>query len=496
MASLVERRERKLQQAVVCLKSGKIAEAESLVSALLNEDTHDPYAVFLAGMCQLQAGRSGMSYHLFARACEYEEKPEILNNMVHGLNGTNHNEEALALCERALKHGDVTKALDLVLKASLAKDNAEIKVLRHQIESIAATYSNMASIYADLGMVDECIAAADNALKILPGYKNAKWNAALAHLKRRNWKQGFKWYDEALGSDHRPIRTYDDPKQPFWMGEADAVPVIYSEQGIGDEIMWSSMIPDAIAKARKVIIDCEPRLVGLFRRSFPEAVVASSGRKNAPLALPIGTPKPTHRIGIGSLGSLFRNRDEDFPGRPYLVPDHERRVQWRALFDHVCKKGRLRIGFNWQGGIPKTGEQRRSLTLDDFAPLMSVGGEWISLNHRKEAWDELDAFKARTGRNVHHWDRLHGSDFDDTAAAIAECDLVISVTTTVIHAAGALGVPCWVLVPENPTWRYMESGDRMPWYGSVRLFRQVDGEWPIRELAERLRQRVEFKRAS
>jgi tetratricopeptide (TPR) repeat protein len=494
VASLVEKHERKLQQTIAYLKAGKTAEAESMACALLNEDTHDPYALFLAGMCQLQAGRSGLSYHLFARACEYEEKPEILNNMVHGLNGTAYWEEALGLCQKALAHGDVTKALEMVSQAALAKDNGEIKVLKHQIESIATTYSNMASIYADMGKVDECLDAADTALKILPDYKNAKWNAALAHLKRRNWRQGFKWYDEALGSDHRPIKTYDSPNQPFWDGKG-GVPIIYSEQGIGDEIMWASMIPDAIRSAEHVIIDCEPRLVGLLRRSFPEATVSTSGRKNG-LPLPEGTPKATHRIGLGSLGHLFRNKDEDFPSRPYLVADHERRIQWKALLNSVAKSGRLKIGFNWRGGIPKTGEARRSLGLDDFAPLMSVGGEWISLNHRPDAGDEIEEFTKRTGRKIHHWDRMHGADFDDTAAAIAECDLVISVTTTVIHAAGALGVPCFVLVPENPTWRYMETGDRMPWYGSVRLFRQKDGEWPIRDVAERLRQRIEFRRAS
>lgn len=486
----------KLARAAALYREDKLDEAHALASALLNESTHDPYALFIAGMCNLRAGRSGIAYHLLARCLTYEEKPDILNNMVSGLHNDSHHEEGLLLCERALTYGDIAKADELNLKASLCKDPQELAKIKHEISVIATTYNNLSSIHCDLGNVDAAIEAADNAMRALPDYRNPRWNAALAHLKRRNWSLGFRWYNEALGTEHRPIRTYDDPNQPFWKGEKDSVPIIYSEQGIGDEIMWASMIPDAIKVAKKVIIDCEPRLLGAFRRSFPEAIVQTSGKRNGPLPLPMGAPKPTHRIGIGSLGYLFRNKDEDFSGRSYLMADHERRIQWKALLNHVCKSGRLKIGFNWQGGLPKTGEKRRSLELEDFAPLMSVGGEWISLNHRPESWDELDAFKAKTGRNIHHWDRLHGKDFDDTLAVIAECDLVISVTTTVIHAAGALGVPCWVLVPENPTWRYMESGDRMPWYNSVRLFRQKDGEWPMREIAERLRQRVEFKRAS
>jgi ADP-heptose:LPS heptosyltransferase len=184
---------------------------------------------------------------------------------------------------------------------------------------------------------------------------------------------------------------------------------------------------------------------------------------------------------------LFRSKPEDFPGKPYLKADPERRIQWRALFDTLRKPV---IGIAWTGGLNNTGKKKRSLKLEDLEPIFrSIDATWVSLEYRDRD-DEIQAFYEKTGIQIHQWKRAtRTEDYDDTAGLVAELDLVVSVSTAVIHLAGALGKDCWVLVPNKPRWFYLLEGE-IPWYKSVKLFRQKqNGEWPIEEVSRLLKLR-------
>jgi len=236
--------------------------------------------------------------------------------------------------------------------------------------------------------------------------------------------------------------------------------VVSGEQGIGDEILYASCIPDLVA-TNKVLIDCDPRLTGLFARSFPTCeVYGTRFKKETPL---LDNHDPDFQLSMGGLPRFFRNSEEAFPGTAYLTADPERRIQWRALFDSFPGKT---IGLAWQGGLINTEKHLRSFDLDTFAPLFDLPHTFISLEY-----DEPDL----KGYPVRHFGRAvnKGVDYDDTMALIAELDLVICVTTTAVHAAGSLGVECWCLTPKYPSYRFHLDGD-IPWHNSVELVRQVD----------------------
>jgi ADP-heptose:LPS heptosyltransferase len=194
------------------------------------------------------------------------------------------------------------------------------------------------------------------------------------------------------------------------------------------------------------------------------------------------------RIAFGSLPKMYRNKDEDFSGEPYLVADPERRIQWRALLDSLGDKPK--IGLSWQGGTVKTGRLRRSVSLESLSPVLRQEATFISLQY-KNAAEEIEQMEEMYGIKVHHWPRaVEAKDYDETAALVAELDMVISVTTAVIHLAGGLGVPCTVLVPKHPMWRYGLTEETMPWYKSVKMIRQKKAaDWldPINEAAYQLR---------
>jgi ADP-heptose:LPS heptosyltransferase len=281
----------------------------------------------------------------------------------------------------------------------------------------------------------------------------------------------------------RQLRSYADPEEPMWNGEQGTV-VVYGTQGLGDELSFASMIPEACEKA-DIIVDCDHRLEGLFKRSFPQAKVYGTRFKEAKW-----TAKVDYSTPVDCLASMFRNKTEDFPGTPYLKADPERRLQWRALFDTMRKPV---IGIAWTGGRKNTGKRKRSLTLDQLEPILrSIDATWVSLEYVDHA-DHIEAFRKKTGIQIHEWKRAtQTQDYDDTAGLVAELDCVVSVTTAVIHLAGALGKDCFCLVPSLPRWWYRIEGDTSPWYKSLRLYRQPKGEsWdkPIEQIANTLKLR-------
>jgi hypothetical protein len=194
-------------------------------------------------------------------------------------------------------------------------------------------------------------------------------------------------------------------------------------------------------------------------------------------------------ILAGGLPPVFRRAESAFPRHTgYLSPDPVRVSYWR---------GRLRtlgagpwFALSWRGGTAETRARLRSLGVDDVALLARRAGvSFISLQYGDVAAD-LAALRERHGVELPHLPEVI-PDYDETAALVAALDGVVSVCTSLVHLTGALGRPCAALVPSVPEWRYGISGEDMPWYPSVRLFRQSrDESWArvIERLVPRLRE--------
>jgi len=240
-------------------------------------------------------------------------------------------------------------------------------------------------------------------------------------------------------------------------------------------------------KENEVIIECDSRLHSLFHRSF--------GCKTFGTRYQDGISWPLKHsidasVAFGSLPKFFRKKDEDFPGTPYLKADPERRIMFRTLLDSLDEPGQPRkkkIGIAWAGGLKETGAARRSVPLYDMMPILRQDAHFVSLNYRDA--DEALLIEDNHGVKVHHWPwAVMGKDYDMTASLVAELDLVITVTQAVVHLAGALGTPCWVLTPKEPMWRYRLTGSDFLWAKCVKLYRQK-GEWvhTISDIAHDLR---------
>jgi len=240
--------------------------------------------------------------------------------------------------------------------------------------------------------------------------------------------------------------------------------LLVGEQGIGDQVMFASMIPDLAKVAASVTCVCDDRLVRLFSNAFPG--VSFSG----PLTANLSRSAFDRVVAMGSLGHVFRNRVEDFPGEAYLRPRDEVCERWAARLGP--RPQGLRIGVSWRGGTPSTERATRSLALADFAPLLDLPGcEAVSLQYG-DAREEVAAVNASLRTPIRIFPAAEIDDFEALSGLISNLDMVVSVQTSVVHLTGALGKEALVMVPYNPIWRYGASGSAMPWYRSVRLFRQ------------------------
>jgi Flp pilus assembly protein TadD len=445
---------RALSKAKTLLENEKYDEAVKVANEVLSDDFDNAMALFMVGYAFLKAERYGLAYNIFQRVSQLQpERSEPWNNA-----GMCHQE-------------------------TWNLDDAE-KCFRRSLQlepGNQAAMANLALIYVNRCQPEEALKWTSRAEKVAQPSWESQDNKALALLMLRRWEEGWKAYRSTAGNQkQRQLRVYRQPEEPMWEGEKGSV-VIYGTQGLGDELSFASCVPDAVEKA-DVILDCDHRLEGLFKRSFPKAKVYGTRFKDVKWKEHVDYSLP-----IDCLPSLFRNSTEAFPGTAYLKADPERRIQWRALFDTLRKPV---IGIAWTGGLNTTGKKKRSLKLEDLEPVLrSIDATWVSLEYRDRS-DEIRAFAAKTGIQVHEWKRAtQTDDYDDTAGLVAELDLVISVTTAVIHLAGALGKECWCLAPSKPRFFYGLEGD-LPWYKSVRMYRQAkDGKWPFEEISRGLKLR-------
>jgi tetratricopeptide (TPR) repeat protein len=340
----------------------------------------------------------------------------------------------------------------------------------------ANLYNNRASVLIKLGRYEEASAEADKALAVKPEFKEARINKGFARIAMGDLEIGWDNYEAASGSHHRISIDYGVPK---WHGEAAARVIVHGEQGLGDEIMYASCLPDVLACTEAVAFDCDAKLSKLFRRSFPDAVVY--GSRNARERPWVKEFAPTHSIGIGSLPAMFRRRREDFIPRVYLKPDPALVKMYRTLFIETSAEPRRDsvVGIAWSGGGPDTKEQLREIPLEAFAPLVEKypRASFVSLQYREDAQAQIDA--ADLPIQHHHFATGKGSSYEHTAAAIAACDRIISTDTTVVHAAGAMGLRVDCLLSTPCMWVHSPwHKDKSPWYINVRLHRMpANGDW-------------------
>lgn len=340
----------------------------------------------------------------------------------------------------------------------------------------AEAHYNRACVLQQRGRVEEALPSFQRAVSLKPEDAQVRFGQALAQIQAGDFHNGWRNYEARWNSiDHEtPMRPYT---APLWTGEA--VPsglLLWGEQGVGDEILFAGLLPEAIRAGSPITLDCDPRLRPLFARSFPQIQVISSAAQARDSGTPgLSPPAFGAHLPTGSLPGIFRATPADFArtGSAYLKPALVERDRFRACY----QDGRLLVGLAWQTNSQRKG-RFRSILLKTLTPLFELAGiRWISLQYGD--FDHLDEQVAEAKAPL-HIDRTvdQFADIDRFAAQIAAMDRVVTIDNSTAHLAGALGVPVELMLPFASDWRWLKDRADSPWYPTLRLFRQPQqGEW-------------------
>ncbi|MCW2239740.1 tetratricopeptide repeat protein [Azospirillum canadense] len=455
---------------LLLLEAGRVAEAGAAMATALEAGAEGSILRLILGTALAGQRQHGQAADQFRGAVALAPgMAAAWAGLGSALEALDRLDAAAAALRRALRlnpqDAAVRTALGAILRTLGRDGDAELE-LRHAL----ALATNQAAAYANLGALllhrkDDAAAelSLDRALALDPALAEAQLNRGILHLTRGDLPAGWRSYGWRFAARRNAV-PHDD--LPLWAGEplAGRCIVVTAEQGVGDELMFASALPDLIAMAGRVIVECDARLVSLFTRSFPQATVRPRGSPAGDAEL---------RIPAGSLPQIVRDRLSAFPTRPsWLVPDPDRVVVWGRRLAALGPG--LRVGIAWRSGLMTTERRAAYTRLDQWGPLAAVPGLRLVNLQYDDCAAELDEAERRFGVPIHRWPDLDlKDDFEGTAALTANLDLVIAPAVSSAELAGALGGPVWRFGHRD--WTQLGTGVR-PWYPSMRLFGPRAGE--------------------
>lgn len=311
-------------------------------------------------------------------------------------------------------------------------------------------------------------AAFERARTIAPGDPDVRYNLALLDLRDGALREGFAGYPAIMDTkSDGPRYYYHRERVPRWNGEnvAGRRLVISSEHGLGDHIMMARFFAQLPENVPPVVVETPPGLMGLFTRNFGHVRFEPFTHWRSPAALDVHLPLMQLPCVAGIAAP------SDISGAAYLHADDERVRWWRGQLGVL--PATRHVGIVWHGNLQNTRERWRSAWLEHWAPFARVAG----VQFHALQLGATDAEIAAAPFPLLPADRKLG-DMDDTAALMTALDAIVSVDTSTIHLAGALGRPAWLANPLVSDFRWGISGASTPWYASVRIVRQTAvGDW-------------------
>lgn len=391
---------------------------------------------------------------------------EALINLGAILEELGHRDAAVTMCRQALAldptHVDAHINLAVALQGQDQLD-AAIACYRQALvldPENAKALSNLGVAIAQQGLGELALDMQRQAAVLAPNSGKIRFNLAVSLLRQGEFAQGWEEYEWRWRGGVRNLKAPNLP-QPLWQGEdlADRTLLVHSEQGLGDVLQFVRYLPLLVHAGAHVILRAPAALERLLRSSLAGVTVIGPN-----------TPQPQFdfHVPLMSLPRLFRTDPGNIPaGAPYLAADPAAVAAWRR---RLGADDNLRVGVVWSGNPNHKGDRQRSVAAAVLLPeLINSGVRLYSLQKDVRPADHtalLQLSHAVTDLSPQL------NDFADTAAALCALDLLISVDTSVVHLAGALGRPVWTMLPFTPDWRWLLEREDSPWYPTLRLYRQ------------------------
>lgn len=501
-----------IQRALQMHQAGQVRQALDIYNQVLAWQPANDHLLYMAGMANLQLGQTleGMRLLQHSLGIKQDNAPAH-NNYGRALQSLGELEKALEAYDTALRvkpdyaeplfhRGVVLADLHRIPEALESYDRAialmpnfaeahagrglALRELRRPAEALAAydrslalkpnqvdVHNSRGVVLQEMARLDEALASYERAIALKPDYAKAHLNKAYISLLKGDLAKGWELLE------WRFTQFQSRFAQPHWTGgqslEGKTI-LVHADEGIGDAIMFARYARPLADLGARVVLEVQKPIAGLLKSLDGAAEVIARGEPRPPF---------DYHLPMLSLPYALRNTVKTVP-KPvsYLAADPALVRQWGARM----AAPKLKVGIAWAGGthFGKTGwgihNEKRNVPLELLSRILNgVDAEFYSLQVGAEAESELAA-------RVHElWPRgnLHNfmgenRDFSDSAAIIDNLDVVVSVDTSVVHVAAALGKPVWVLLGFSHDWRWLQARDDSYWYPSVTLYRQgADLDW-------------------
>lgn len=476
--------------------------AELILRQLLKCDPEHLGALELLGICKQHLGCYEESIEILQTVLELDPKStDAWNNLGLAYNAVGKYDKAIECAQKAIEisprhyfYGNL--GLHYISKGDYAR--AEKAVLDGiAIQATPQLLGNLGCFYGEVGDTERARQAFTEALKLDPDYPVSHVELAFTYFLDGDWENGFKEYEHRFQMYHQLsyyLKCYDQTKR--WDGQAslkDKRILVYCEQGLGDAVQFVRYVKKLKELGAYTIVHCHEALELMLERVdwIDEILVRDITRSKV-------DPLPDYDYQCSAISLPYLLKDFNVCGKPYLTPATTK------FREHIQKdySQTFNIGIVWAGSPSHPNDRHRSIPLKHFKLLSDM--------------PEIKLFSLQLDTRPHKYDLLHrepGKDaiyrtsFDsaatscvdytegaedvalvnlsfmvqsveDTATILAGLDLLISCDTAPVHIAGAIGTPCWLLLPFSPDWRWGKSGDSTVWYDSVRVFRQTrKGDW-------------------
>nr|WP_257031835.1 tetratricopeptide repeat-containing glycosyltransferase family protein [Paraburkholderia bryophila] len=502
-------------RAVTAYQAGRFDEVQTLASQILEHNAEHVGALHLRGLLALVSGHAEAAHTWLERAIQIHPEPIFYNTLYAIQLRLGDFAGAIDSLRQGLAIGPDFAALHYNLALTLQHhdclDEAAVSY-RRTLEldpDNSAAHNNLGRIYGDLGALDEAERHYRRALELAPANLIARNNLAMALLATGRYEEAWPYFEDRWISfkhaDGTPAREPVQVPLPRWSGEdlrlgidkpiklmAHKNLLVLDEQGFGDSLQFVRYLPLLLERFPLVGYVCPPAL----RRLYEQSLCSRWSGLVLLDTVPADLTEWDCYCPLMSLPMAFHTQVDTIPAElPYLHADSKQAAIWRVRLEALPTRHLPRVGIVWAGGHSGLAVDRlRSLTFAQIAPLLALPHiHWISLQKTddpsKRATSTVGAGLNSTP--LTDW-TADLADFADTAALIANLDLVISVDTSVAHLAAAMDKPVWLLNRFAGCWRWLQGRDDSPWYASLRLFTQPRrGDWDdvLTRVASALQQR-------
>lgn len=474
--------EEKINHALSLHKAGNIAEALGIYAEILAIEPDDDQLLYFSGLGMLQLGE-------FEKAAEFLEKSFAVNPAQECLDTLF--DTYLEFGNTCFAQNNIKKAVEIYSRLTQLTPNEPVVYFNlglafHRLKlyceavnyykkaieikpQFSEALNNLGSIYLDnLGDYPAAAETFEACLRLKPDSPSVKFSLSRVYLSMMDYKKGFEFYESRIEhlSHHR--LKFPETQNPKWKGEEikGKKILVYWAAGFGDTIQFARFLPVLNGLGIEVIAMPQPELVKLFKDSDLKAEIIDNSFAEMDF---------DYQIPFMSLAGALSITKNNIPlVEGYLKPD---KVRVKYFKDKYFNNDKFKLGIFWQASH-NIGE--RSIGLNHLEPLFSLENTQLYALQKGEGVEQLNVLmnpvqsqknRGDEGVNIQNLG-VEFNDFSDTASAIQNLDLLITVDTSVAHLAGALGKPAWVLVPHVHDWRWYSDSDTSLWYKSLKIFKQ------------------------